>query len=167
MQVVCDVAGGVNVAQASSAALVYEHPIGLRDWLPRERRYLGLDPDPDDGEVARHAAVIGGHRRLHTLAPLEPDDLILAAQLDAVGGVDRGERCADLFPQHVLQRRPPRKYRSHTNPELRQGSSHLAADAPHPDHHRSPIFSRLALDRVALADRAELMDPRQLRARNL
>ena len=70
------------------------------------------------------------------------------------------------LPQHLLQRHPLRKYRSHTNPELRQESSHLAADQPHPDYHRSPLFSRLALDRIAFGDRAELMDPRQPRARN-
>ena len=103
----------------------------------------GSIPMPTTTKSQATRAAVGGHGRLHALGPFEPGDLILAAQLDAVRAVDRGERCADLLAQHPFQRRSVGKYRGHPNPELGQGGGHLATDEPHSHHHRAPI--RVAL----------------------
>ena len=142
--------------------LVDEDPVVLRDRATREGRDLGLDPDADDGEVARDAIAAGGHDRLDPLGSLERGDLIsgAAARPRSRGGSRR--TAAPSSSPRTRSRGPPGKDRGHPNPELRQGGRHLATDEPHPDDYRVPIRGGLALDRVALGDRTQLVDPGQL-----
>ena len=102
MELVRDIAGGVDVGGAGATQLVDEDAVLLRDRR-REGRYLGLDPDADDREVAGDAIAGGGHGRLHPLGPLEGGDLTLGEQLDAVRAVERGDRRADLLAEHPFE----------------------------------------------------------------
>ncbi len=120
MQVVCDVAGSVDIGRAGPTALVDQHPVGLLNGLTPEARDLRLDPDARDDEVAGHPEPAGGQGGLDALGAFEPDDLLLASQLDALALVDGEERCAERLAQHLLQRRRLGKDRRDPNPELRQ-----------------------------------------------
>ena len=43
--------------------------------MNRDAGHLGIDPHPDDGEVACDPFPVGQHHRLESLGPFEPDDL--------------------------------------------------------------------------------------------
>ena len=90
-----------------------------------------------------------------------------SAELDALIAVERADRSADLLAEHPLERHAAGKRRRHLNAELRQGSRDLAADEAHPDDHGASTRRHLGLDRLALAHRPKLMDPRQLGAGNV
>ena len=74
---------------------------------------------------------------------------------------------ADLLAQNPFERHAPGKTAVTPNPELRQRRSHLAADEPHPDDHRVPARDGLVLDRIALGDRAKVMDSGQVGPRDV
>ena len=93
--------------------------------------------------------------------PFKRHDLILGADFDAVRAVDRRDRCADLGAEYPSSG-TFRKDRGHPNPELRQRGRDLATDETHAYDHRAPIRNGLPLDRVALRDGPEVVDPGQL-----
>ena len=74
----------------------------------------------------------------------------------------RGDQRADLPAKDVFQRGPSREDRGHLHPELGQRGRHLAPDEPHAHDDRAPARHRLALDRVAVGHRAQIVDPGQL-----
>ena len=76
--------------------------------------------------------------------------------------MEGADQPTDLLAQNPLQRNAPREDRGRADPELRQGRDHLAADESHPDDHRVPVGLDLALDRLALRNRPELVDSGQL-----
>ena len=162
VQVVRDVAGRVDVRRrwpdsSSSTRTPFSCATG-----DAKVGTSGSIPMPTTAKSHGDAIAVGGHGRLHAFGPLEGGDLVSAQQLDAVRAVERADHRADLLAQNPFEGHALGKDRGHPNPELRQGGRHLAADEPHAHHHRVPIRHGLALDRVALGHRAQLVDPGQL-----
>ena len=135
---------------------------------PGELGELRFDPDPErprnHSPIRRPPAVTAASTRS---PPSNARDAVAAEQLDAVLAVDRGERRCDLLAEHALERQLPWQHRGDVHTELRQRSGDLAADEPHPHDHRVPACHGLALDRVALGDRAQLVDALELGAGDL
>jgi hypothetical protein len=161
MELVGDVAGGVDVSGAGAAELVHQDAVLLLHRR-REGRHVGLDPDADDCEIALNPVAVGGHGGLHALGPFEGGDVSFGQQLGAFRAVKPADHRADLLAQNPFKGYALREGRGHPNPELRQGGRDLAADEAHAQDHRVAIRHSLALDRIALGHRSKLVDSGQL-----
>ena len=78
--------------------------------------------------------------------------------------MDRADRRAELAAEDALKRCAPREDRRHAHAELRQRRRNLAADEAHSGHNCAATRNGFALDRIALGDRAQVVDPGQLLA---
>ncbi len=160
VEMVRDIAGRIDVSGAGPAQFVDKNAVGLLDRR-RNGRHIRINPDATDGEVARDTIAAGRPDRLQPLGALERRHLVPSQQLDAVRAVDGADHCADLLAQDLLQGNSPGKDGGNANPELCQGGRHLATNEAHADYYRAPIRHSLALDRVAVDHRAQVMDPGQ------
>ena len=159
MELVCHVAGRVDIGRAGPAQLVGQDAVLL---LHRDIRDDGFYADARHGEIAGDAVTGGGDEGLDSFGPFEGGDLVPGPQLDPLRAVDGADPRADLPAQHPLERGPAREDRGHLDAELGQRGRYLAADEPHADDDRAPARHRLPLDRVALGFCAQVMDPGQV-----
>src|ERR1022692_1442439 len=167
MKMVRDIPGGIDVGGAGPAQFVDQNTVILRDGLPCDGRDLGLNPDTSHGEVACHPDAASGRDRLQPLGPFERGNLVSGEQLNAVRAVNGTEYSSDFPAQHPLKRESARKDGGHVHPELRQRGRHLGADEAHAHYDRAPARHSFALDGIALSDRTQVVEARQVGPRKL
>src|ERR1022692_4354676 len=167
MKMVRDIPGGIDVGGAGPAQFVDQNTVILRDGLPCDGRDLGLNPDTSHGEVACHPDAASGRDRLQPLGPFERGNLVSGEQLNAVRAVNGTEYSSDFPAQHPLKGESAGKDGGHVHPELRQRGRHLGADEAHAHYYRAPTRHGFALDRLALSDRAQVVEARQVSPRKL
>ena len=167
VEMVRDVAGGIDVRRGRPAQLVHEQAIVLRGWRAGHGGHIRIYPDARDGEVAGYPEAAGGPGRLQPPGALERGDLLPGQQLDAVRAVVGADHRANLLAQDPLKRNLARKDGGHVHPELGQRGCYLAADEAHAHDDRAPAWPGLALDRVAVGNRAQVMEAGQVGPRYL
>ena len=162
------VAGGVDVGLAGAAPLVNEHAVGLRDRRADERRHLRLDPDPGDDEIARARARPWRSRAASTRsAPSNAATRSPASSSTPCSPWIAANAAPTSSPRTRSSGARPGKIAVTRTPSCLSDAATSQPMNPIPTTTACRPACDLPLDRLALGDRAQIVDPRQLRARHL
>ena len=128
--------------------------------------YARRDADADDDEVAlEHPAAGGAHAR-HRAVALERLDSLAEQQLDPVLGVHVAVEGADLCAEDALVGQRERIDDRDLEAALARRGRELAADPAGADDHDPATGLQALAQRVAVLQRAQVMDAVELGARD-
>src|SRR5258708_23789362 len=118
VEVIGDIACGVDIRHACSAGFIDQDPVVQCDLAVPARVDGGLDPNGHHRKVTVNPRAPGGDGACDTLRTFESDHLILGHQLDAVVSVDAGHHLRHLTAEDRCKRAPIVEYRGDLETEL-------------------------------------------------
>src|SRR5260370_7814062 len=138
VEVIGNVACGVDVRGACSAGFINQDPVVQGDLAAPEGVDGGLDPNGHHRKVTVNPGALDGNGAFEMLRTFESDHPILGHQPDAVVLVDAGHHRCHLTAEHRCQRGRTVDYRGDLEPQLPWRAPHPGPAEPPPRAYGSP-----------------------------